>query len=1766
MKKRIVSMLLAIVMVVGLVPGMALTANAAYTGSPVLKSAIASQETPDDVTLTYEFQSSSWYPTAGTTYKLYADTNKTTEAGSVVLTDGTTPTLEVTLNEAPVRDTRYYLTATAPNSDESKFTSVVVKTYRITNGFAFSYGEYSDIGFVDFFQDQMTYDIVLPPATAKDAAISVEFETANGATVTYSGDTALSNGSGSITAAVVSKTPVLSYTYTINFTTMNLDGQGTETEPYLITSSAELKQLADCLNNCGAAPMDTDSCGYGNFCGYYFKLTKDIDLDGIEWEPIGHSGSTYFAGHFDGDDHTISNMTTTGRTAPGEDGTDCSRFNAAGLFGWCAFGSVKNVTVDNADVTAIGQNEMGYAGGLIAVPFGCSVINCHVKNSTIESGRVPITNSNFAGGVAGMAAAATFEECSSVNNTVRGTMYVGGFIGSQEGESNYTDCYVADTTIESVMVSSSFNCNVGGFASASQDGDYVMTNCFVYDCKTQVADGANTNQYEEGVLNKYEWSSDIALTTNCYYYTTQTYEDGTAATAVAKTTEEFADGTVLAALNGDRTGEDVVWMQGEDYPVFKVPTYTVTATANPTAGGTVTGGGEYEEGTTVTLTATANEGYTFVNWAENGSEVSADASFTFTASGDRNLTAVFKKVQLITLNLESPRGLKETLEIDTNDTVADLKAAVAAKCNVSFGEGSEYRLFGEDLSYPNSKLDDDTKVLKDIGFANDQTIHLEKSTNWDASSEPIKIFGLTITGGTGAQEPYGAYSSADYFWNYALKTITIRGCASSANVTFSGAADPDVQIIVRSSSWRYLTFDNVTMSKNGAACITVNNNAKLDLTLKGNNSLTTGPKTEYGVEQKHPAIELNQASSQLRIKDDGNGVLTATSTCDGMPGIGTSGDDQSVGKITVNAGTIIANGGAGAPGLRSSSLYMKAGKLTANGGAGSTCDIYLYDKETPKAIQINNAATIVAETVLADVDGYVHVNENTDIGTITSPDVYFNADADTDVIGNAWYQLTSQLLSAAGSGKITIPDDGFTMNEPTIYGKAGATITITARPYTGYEVDTVKANDEILTAGEDYQYSFTMPNKSVKITATFNELYKISYSLNGGNVTTENPSTYSVTTETFTLTNPTKTGYTFKGWSGNDLTGDENQTVTITKGSMGNRTYTANWTANTYTVKFDANGGTGTMTDQVFTYDVAQDLGANAFTYTNKYFTGWKDGNDVSYTAGQNVKNLTAENGGTVTLYAQWSDKPAQTITFDTTDRTATYGDGALEERRAAAEGAITYSSSDETVAAVDADGVVTVLKAGTTTITASAAETAGYAAGSASYTLTVAPKALTITVADKSVYVGSQKPDLSAAEAGKDYTIEGLVDGDTVTVTLSYATEPDMTKSGEYAITAAGTDASGNYTFNVVDGKLTVSYRPSSGSSSNTTSKTEKNEDGSTTTTTTNKTTGTVTETTKYPDGSTTTVETKKDGSTTETSKTSGGTTGTVVTDKTGTVTEVSAKVPASAAKDAEQSGEAVKLPVEVEAADDTNKAVEIEVDVPNGGAKVEIPVEDVTSGTVVVIVNKDGTEEIVKTSIVTESGVVVALDKDATIKVIDNSRHFVDVHPVDHWAEEAVDFVVARTIYSGTSATTFHPDNPMTRGMLAVVLHNLEDNPDHAFDGFFHDVAEGSWYEDAIHWAADEGIVGGYGNGNYGPNDNITREQLAVMLWRYAGSPESDHSLDHFTDAHLISDYAETALAWANENGIINGKGGGILDPKGDATRAQVAQMLMNYLKTVL
>lgn len=176
--------------------------------------------------------------------------------------------------------------------------------------------------------------------------------------------------------------------------------------------------------------------------------------------------------------------------------------------------------------------------------------------------------------------------------------------------------------------------------------------------------------------------------------------------------------------------------------------------------------------------------------------------------------------------------------------------------------------------------------------------------------------------------------------------------------------------------------------------------------------------------------------------------------------------------------------------------------------------------------------------------------------------------------------------------------------------------------------------------------------------------------------------------------------------------------------------------------------------------------------------------------------------------------------------------------------------------------------------------------------------------------------------------------------------------------------------------------------------------------------------------------------------------------------------------------------------------------------------------------------------------------------------SNPFTDISE-GNWYYDAVKFVSENSLMNGIGNGVFAPDAYLSRAMLAQILYNKEGKPAVTQSSTFTDVTPGDWYYDAVTWAAANNIVSGYGDGLYGSNNSITREQLAVMLWRYAGEPAATGKELHFSDASAVSGYAMDALCWATENGIINGKGGNILDPQGQATRAQVAQMLMNYLR---
>lgn len=630
--------------------------------------------------------------------------------------------------------------------------------------------------------------------------------------------------------------------------------------------------------------------------------------------------------------------------------------------------------------------------------------------------------------------------------------------------------------------------------------------------------------------------------------------------------------------------------------------------------------------------------------------------------------------------------------------------------------------------------------------------------------------------------------------------------------------------------------------------------------------------------------------------------------------------------------------------------------------------------------------------------------------------------------------------------------------------------------------------------------------------------------------------------------------------------GENTATVTITDNANGN--YTVSGSAKFSIAKADS-ACTAPTPITALTYTGEAQTLINAGTTADSTMQYSTDGTNYGTTI------PTGENAGEYTV---WYKVAGDGNHSDTTPESV----GVTIARKSVAVPAANptqfiYSGEDQTYT-LAASGLYTVAdnvrkSVGTYTVTVTLKDTKNYvwsdntdAAKTFDFVIAKAP--VTVIVKDKSVYVGSTAPDLSKPELDKDYTVSGLIGEDKLTTapTLAYdPAAPDLTKTGEAAkITASGASAGENYEITYVDGKLTVTSRPSSGgggssssgggggsSSSNkpsaSTGKTETttNPDGSVTKTET-KSDGTVTEITTNKDGSTTKTETKPDGSSKTEVKDASGSTGTVKTDKNGQTTAETA-LSSKAVEAAKKNGEAVKAPVEVEASRDSNTAPTVKVELPKnaGETAVEIPVSNVKPGTVAVLVHPDGTEEIVKNSLPTEDGIRLTMDGSATVKSMDNSKDFIDTRA--HWAKDAIDFVSARGLVNGISDTIYAPNNSTTRAQLWTILARQNDA----------DLTGGSsWYEKAQNWAKDKGVSDGAN-----PNAAINRAQMVTMLWRAMGQPAAASGAS-FADVPADSYYAQ-AVAWAIENGITAGVGNGKFDPDAACTRSQIAAFLYRYMK---
>ncbi|MBS6348770.1 MAG: S-layer homology domain-containing protein [Oscillospiraceae bacterium] len=194
--------------------------------------------------------------------------------------------------------------------------------------------------------------------------------------------------------------------------------------------------------------------------------------------------------------------------------------------------------------------------------------------------------------------------------------------------------------------------------------------------------------------------------------------------------------------------------------------------------------------------------------------------------------------------------------------------------------------------------------------------------------------------------------------------------------------------------------------------------------------------------------------------------------------------------------------------------------------------------------------------------------------------------------------------------------------------------------------------------------------------------------------------------------------------------------------------------------------------------------------------------------------------------------------------------------------------------------------------------------------------------------------------------------------------------------------------------------------------------------------------------------------------------------------------------------------------------------------------------------------------------TALILCLGLSVTASAAEGDTGFSDVDAGD-WYAEAAAYCRDNGLMAGTGETTFSPDTPMTRGMLVTVLYRLAGSPSLENENLgypFADVPGDSWYADGVYWARLNGVVSGYSDSAFGPNDPLTREQLAAILWRYAGSPAVAGSAS-FADESDIASWAASAVDWAQESGYISGMGGNRFDPDGTATRAQVAVILMRY-----
>ena len=824
------------------------------------------------------------------------------------------------------------------------------------------------------------------------------------------------------------------------------------------------------------------------------------------------------------------------------------------------------------------------------------------------------------------------------------------------------------------------------------------------------------------------------------------------------------------------------------------------------------------------------------------------------------------------------------------------------------------------------------------------------------------------------------------------------------------------------------------------------------------------------------------------------------------------------GTLTVDSGASVTVGSGGT--LTNNGTVTNSGTMTNNGTFNGTEPVGGGDKTGFKP-----KMTVSAPDVTKTYDGQAYGITVTVSTPTNGATIMFGESA------GSCTQTASPTITNVSDGPRTIY---FKVTDSTnTYADYTGSATVTINPKT--------VNNPTITLSQDtytYDGSAKEPTPTVKDGTT--EILSTEYTVGYSNNT--NAGTATVTIKDNTGGNYTVSGSTTFTINRADL--DPAPTVTMNGYAYGAAVPTPSVSGNT---------GNGAVTYYYSTTD------------SNTGGTKWE--NITGTTLAPNTYYMYAEiaqstnyNAATTAVTSFIVSKGTQTISFVSATQEKTYGDADFTVTATGAKTSVSYQVTDGDAATVDsATGAVHIVKAGTATITATAAETDAYAAASTSYTLTINRKAVTVKADNKRMTVGGTVPELTK-------TVTGLVGSDqagAITANLECQHED---KAGTYTIKVSGETIQGNYTVTYVDGALTISAKPSGGSTGGSSSGGSPSSGGSS-----SSGASSGTSTTTNPDGSTTRTTTNADGSRTAVTTAQDGCTATVKADRSGNVVSVAFSVSQKAAEEAQRTGAPIQLPAEIAPVTPQNAATAavVAITVPNafiggGAARVEIEVTRSGPGVIAMLRGANGGLTPVKECY--EGSVILPVTESCEIVIVDNTKQFSDVKAND-WFYDNVTFVTAREIFNGTGDGLFTANASMTRGMLAQALYNF-DRSAAPNDSYAFVDARGKWYAGAASWAASVGVVTGTDEGFEG-EANVTREAVATMLYRYAKAQGNDVAaradLSAFADAASVSDWALEAMHWAVGTGLVNGMDG-TLAPQAPATRAQLAAIIERFVENVV